>query len=100
MNRNNFIGLDRFIWWVGVIESRAADPLGIGRCQVRIFGWHTDDTSALPSEDLPWAHPIVPINGSKSFSLPTPGTWVVGFFMDGESGQFPIIMGVLPSVKG
>jgi hypothetical protein len=25
--------------------------------------------------------------------------WVVGFFMDGESGQYPIIMGVLPGVS-
>jgi hypothetical protein len=95
--RNNFIGLNSFIWWTGVVEGRS-DPLGIGRCQVRIFGWHTDDTSALPTKDLPWAHPMWPINSSKLFSVPNIGDWVVGFFMDGESGQFPIMMGVLPGL--
>jgi hypothetical protein len=97
--RNNFIGLNGFIWWVGVVENRAGDELGIGRCQIRIFGWHTDDTSALPTKDLPWAHPMYPINNSKSFSQPKVGDWIVGFFMDGESGQFPIMMGVLPGIQ-
>jgi hypothetical protein len=97
MNRNNFLGLSGFVWWVGVIETRV-DPLGIGRCQVRIFGWHTDDKSALPTSDLPWAHPMLPINTSKSFQVPRIGDWIVGFFMDGESGQMPIMMGVLPGI--
>jgi len=26
------------------------------------------------------------------------GEWVVGFFMDSESGQFPIMLGVLPGI--
>ena len=98
MNRNNFIGLSGCIWWVGIIEARV-DPLGIGRCKVRIFGWHTDNESLLPTEDLPWAHPMVPLNNSKSFSSPRIGEWVVGFFMDGESGQAPVMMGVLPGIK-
>ena len=94
----NFIGKDSFIWWVGVIENRV-DPLGVGRCQIRIFGWHTDNTVELPTIDLPWAHPMLPINNSKSFQTPKVGDWIVGFFMDGQSGQFPVMMGVLPSIK-
>jgi len=39
---NNFAGLNGFCWWVGAVEARD-DPLGLGRCRVRIFGWHTDD---------------------------------------------------------
>ena len=97
-DRNNFLGLDKFIWWVGIVETRA-DPLGLGRCQVRIFGWHTDNESQLPSKDLPWAQPMYPINNSKSFSAPMVGDWIVGFFMDGESAQAPIMMGVLPGIK-
>jgi hypothetical protein len=27
---------------------------------------------------------------------PDLGDWVVGFFMDGESAQMPVMMGVLP----
>jgi hypothetical protein len=97
-NRNNFIGLDRFIWWVGVVEDRN-DPLGSGRARVRIFGWHTEDTSALSKEQLPWAMPMYPINSPNTFSKPREGDWIVGFFMDGESGQMPIMMGVLPGIN-
>lgn len=95
MDRVNFLGLHKFVWWVGEVTGRD-DPLGIGRCQVRIFGWHTDNKSALPDEDLPWAHPMLPITESLSFGVPRIGDWIVGFFMDGESGQFPIMMGILP----
>jgi hypothetical protein len=98
MNRNSFAGLNGFIWWVGELEDRI-DPLGLGRCKVRIFGWHTDNLAQLPTDSLPWAHPMVPINNSKNWSAPSIGDWVVGFFMDGESGQFPIMMGVLPGYK-
>ena len=98
MNRNNFLGLNSFVWWVGVVEDRN-DPLGSGRARVRIFGWHTEDTSALPKEDLPWAMPMYPINAPNTFSKPREKDWVVGFFMDGESGQMPIMMGILPGIN-
>jgi hypothetical protein len=100
MDRNSFLGLNKFIWWVGVVEDRNDDALGIGRCRVRIFGWHTTDTSALPTENLPWAHPMLPINNPNTFDVPNLGDWVVGFFMDGESGQFPVMMGILPGIGG
>jgi hypothetical protein len=105
MERNNFFGLDKFIWWVGEIpitrhDLSLADPFGIGRCRVRIFGWHTDDESLLPNEDLPWAHPLLPINNPNvnSPGNAKEGDWIVGFFMDGESAQMPIMMGVLPGI--
>jgi hypothetical protein len=98
----NFLGKDNFIWWVGVIVN-TFDPLGLGRCQVRIFGWHDDGSPEallkIPVTDLPWALPLVPINGTKSFSAPELDDWVVGFFMDGMSGQFPIMMGMLPGYR-
>ena len=95
---NNFAGLNGFVWWVGQIEDRS-DPLGLGRCRVRIFGWHTDNKSLIPTESLSWAHPILPLNNSKSFQCPELNDWVMGFFMDGESGQFPIMMGVIPGIS-
>ena len=94
----NFIGKDGFVWWVGVIENRA-DPLGLGRCKVRIFGWHTDNISELPTDDLPWATPMLPINNSKAFSAPRLGEWVVGFFLDVTSAQAPVMMGILPGIQ-
>jgi len=94
----NFIGKDGFVWWMGIVEARN-DPLGLGRCRVRIFGWHTDNKSELPTDDLPWALPMYPINNSKSFSSPRIGEWVVGFFMDVASAQSPVMMGVIPGIQ-
>jgi hypothetical protein len=95
----NFLGKDNFIWWVGVIENRM-DPLGLGRCQVRIFGWHDDGSSdsviKIPVTDLPWALPLLPLNNSRTFSTPEVNDWVMGFFMDGLAGQFPVMIGVIP----
>jgi hypothetical protein len=101
--RNSFNGLSGFVWWIGQIpvgSNARSDPLVQGRCQVRIFGWHTLDKSALPDSDLPWAHPILPINNPtvNNPDKPKEGDWVLGFFMDGESGQFPIMLGVLPGI--
>jgi hypothetical protein len=92
---NNFAGLNGFVWWVGEVRN-IVDPLSLGRCQVRIFGWYGD---TIEDVDLPWAHPMYPLNNSKSFSTPDFGDWICGFFMDGESAQFPIMMGVLPGIK-
>lgn len=94
----NFAGLNGFVWWVGVVEGRD-DPLKVGRCQVRIFGWHTDNKQMIPTEDLPWCMPLYPLNRSRDFSTPKEGDYIVGFFFDGESGQFPIMMGVLPGIQ-
>jgi hypothetical protein len=94
----NFIGKDGFVWWMGVVEARN-DALGLGRCRVRIFGWHTDNKSELPTDSLPWALPMYPINNSKAFSAPRLGEWVVGFFMDSASGQAPVMMGVIPGIQ-
>lgn len=97
----SFLGKDGFIWWIGVVENRM-DPLGLGRCQVRIFGWHDDGSEEsklkIPVENLPWAMPLLPTNASNNFSVPELGDWIVGFFMDGQAAQFPIMMGVLPGI--
>jgi len=93
----NFLGKNGFVWWTGVVEDRL-DPLNLGRCRVRIFGWHTADKMAMPTATLPWALPKLPVNNSKTFTTPAEGEWVTGFFFDGESGQFPVYDGVLPGI--
>lgn len=97
MERKNFMGLDGFVWFVGIVENRL-DPLNLNRCQVRCFGWHTEDKASIPTADLPWAQPILPVNGSFTSDGPKEGDMVVGFFTDGASGQFPVIFGVLPGI--
>lgn len=93
--RKNFIGQDGFLWWIGVVEDRN-DPEKLGRCRVRIFGIHTDDITAIPTEDLPWAIPVYAVNNNDAFSAPKEGEYVVGFFLDGSFNQSPAILGVLP----
>jgi len=66
MIEKNYAGLDGFIWWMGVVENRS-DPLGIGRCQVRIYGWHTGSLVEIPREDLPWAQAVHSLN-ARSFA--------------------------------
>ena len=65
----NFMGKDGFIWWQGVVEDRH-DPLFLGRCRIRILGWHTKDKSQIPTESLP-SHVPVPSGfwNTGSFNL-------------------------------
>ena len=91
---------DGFNWWIGVVEDRM-DPEFLGRCRVRIFGYHPDDKVILPVGDLPWAIPIQPItsaamSGKGSSPLgPVEGTWVLGFFFDGDDMQQPAMLGTI-----
>lgn len=91
---------DGFVWWIGVVEDRD-DPLQMGRCRVRIFGYHNDDKRELPTDDLPWAIPIQPITSAAMSGLGNtplgalPGTWVIGFFLDGNDGQQPAMFGTI-----
>ena len=99
----NFIGRNGFKWFVGVVEDRN-DPIELGRVRVRAFGWHTDDKGAIPTEELPWAVPINSIDSAsvsgvgKSPTGMVEGSWVFGFFMDGDRAQEPAIMGTLPGI--
>lgn len=92
--RKEFAGLDGFYWWFGVVEDRQ-DPLGLGRCRVRIFGVHSESLSDIPTEDLPWAHPSHSVN-NHTFSTPKEGEYVFGFFVDGKFAQQPVMMGIVP----
>lgn len=94
----NFIGKDGFNWWIGVVENRN-DPLKMGRCQVRIFGHHTENKQLIPTADLPWAPCLVAPNSTQSFATPKEGDYVMGFFADGASSQAPTIMGVYTGIK-
>ena len=99
----NFMGKDGFIWWQGVVEDRH-DPLFLGRCRIRILGWHTKDKSQIPTESLPWAFPVQPITSAAQTGVgisptgPVEGTWVVGFFRDGEDWQEPVFFGTLGGI--
>ncbi len=101
---NNFLS-GNFHWFTGVVED-IYDPYEMGRIKVRCFGYHTEDLnrqSGIPTQKLPWAHVMMPITSAscsgigESATGVVQGSWVVGFFRDGEACQDPIVLGTLPS---
>ena len=95
---NRFMGLDGFVWWFGIVENRM-DPLKVGRAQVRIFGWSNPSQAIQPTNQLQWCHQSMPLNGPTTVvKPPREGTQVWGYFMDGEAAQFPIMIGIMPSI--
>jgi hypothetical protein len=94
----NFLGHDGFIWWIGIVED-INDPLTLGRCKVRCFGYHpAKATNLVPTGDLPWATTIHPLNTPNLYGTPRIGEWVFGFFLDSLSAQEPAILGYLPAI--
>lgn len=100
---NQFMGFDGFIWFQGVVESRE-DPLYLGRMKVRILGIHSENKSDLPTADLPWAYPVMPITSASMNGIGqaplgvVEGTWVIGFFRDGENCQEPMVFGTIGGI--
>ena len=108
--KTNFSGKDGFSWWIGRVAhpkywrfknlaSAAAGSSG-QRVKVRIIGYHPwDDT--LPENDLPWAQVMMDaVTGSGQGSMGDTinlvgGETAIGFFMDGEEAQQPVVIGLL-----
>jgi len=101
MNNDKFLGHNGFLWFVGVVEDRQ-DPQYAGRVRVRCLGHHTSNTTILPTADLPWAQVVLPITssgisgvGQSPLGL-VEGSWVFGYFRDGNNRQEPLVIGSLP----
>lgn len=114
--KSNFIGKDGFIWWIGQVadpkvwrdeKSRVDGDLNTNkkgnswayRVKVRIIGYHSFDDNILPDSDLPWAHVLTSASdgapgqgGFGKIPMLVGGESVLGFFLDGEEGQQPVIM--------
>lgn len=94
------LGAEGFRWFIGKVEDRD-DPKKLGRVRVRIQNVHSDKKSYVPTESLPWAYMLGSITsaslegiGASPLGLQV-GSTVVGFFIDGSSGNLPVIMGTL-----
>jgi hypothetical protein len=101
---NHYIGKDGFLWWIGVVEA-TDDPLQLGRCRVRCFGYHpkristsTPNEQPVPPDHLPWATCLMPSNLQNFHGRPNAGDWVIGFFLDAQDAQEPVILGILPGI--
>jgi hypothetical protein len=86
-------GFKDLLWFMGVVEDNN-DPQKLGRSRVRCFGFHTEDKTLLPTEDLPWAYAISG-NYSSAITVPQLNTWVWGFFLDGKFAQQPMLIGMM-----
>jgi hypothetical protein len=109
--KSNFLGRDGFIWWIGQVADPSvwrndATRIDNGkeawgyRCKVRIIGYHSFSRNELKDEDLPWAHVLTSASdgapgqgGFGKLPLLVGGESVVGFFLDGEEAQQPVVMG-------
>ena len=109
--KSNLLGRDGFVWWIGRVAAPSVwkkdnNTLAVTggkqqRVKVRIIGYHPWEETEMPENDLPWAEVMQdPQVGSgqggigESMSLQG-GETAVGFFMDGEEAQQPVIMGLL-----
>ena len=107
--KTNFLGSDGFRWWIGQVAPKKVWELQYrkrnnawgNRVKVRIMGYHPQNTVELPDEDLPWAICLLsPQLGSGKAGKSKPlriqqGDVVVGFFLDGDDAQIPMIFGVI-----
>ena len=106
--KTNFLGKDGFRWWIGQVapEDAQGDQINqIGntwgsRVKVRIYGYHPPNETELANDDLPWAQVLLsPQGGSgkanraRSLRI-SPGDVVMGFFLDGDDAQLPVILGM------
>jgi len=96
----DFFGKDKFTPFLGQVED-VNDPKMSGRVKVRCIGWHPKERSgsdeALPTEDLPWARVGMPTTHAQQSRIGgkhglLAGSWVFGFFLDGEDAQDPMVI--------
>lgn len=100
----NFLGKESFRWFIGkVTEYKRIQDSNVGggyKAKVRIIGYHPDCV-LIKDKELPWAHVLVPLSmgcgngGNTAGTIASGGETVVGFFLDGDNAQQPVIIGGL-----
>lgn len=95
------LGQEGFRWFLGIVEG-VDDPLKLGRVKVRVVNEHDE---GVETEDIDWAHVLMPntsacVDGVGDSPNLAVGSRVVGFYMDGEEKQNPMILGSFPTIPG
>ena len=93
-----------FHWFFASVEDVKSDPKNLGRVKVRIINAH--DFDEVNTEELLYAQIMMPGNHASFQQVggsPTGleiGTKCIGFFMDGNRKQTPVIMGTIHTIPG
>ena len=110
--KSGVAGRDGFTWWIGRVahpkywkDTEKTSLLSekgtlAHRCKVRIVGYHPWDAT-LKEDELPWAQVMLDATtgsgqgGVGDTMALAGGETCIGFFLDGEEAQQPVIMGLL-----
>ena len=92
------LGQEGFRWFIGIVED-INDPRKLGRARVRVI----NEDDGFATDELNWAHVMMPstsacvdgVGDSPNLSV---GSRVIGFYMDGEEKQQPMILGTFPTI--
>ena len=112
LGSSQFVGRDGFRWWIGQIASTDSQKeqgvegkKGWGfRYKVRIMGYQSYSED-IATEDLPYAQVLLPVtagSGAANYALSPvlkQNDVVVGFFLDGDEAQLPMILGQFPRTR-
>lgn len=95
------MGEEGLRWWLGIVED-IQDPMQLGRVKVRILNEHDED---VDTGDIEWGHILMPntsacVDGVGDTPNLAIGSRVVGFYMDGNEKQMPMILGSFPTIPG
>lgn len=100
MTTTQKLGQEGFRWFIGVVEDTKDEDM-LGRLKVRAFRDHDD----LSTDDLPWATPMGSIYSESLNGIgispigAVKGSWVIGFYIDGEDANLPVILGTISKLN-
>lgn len=97
------MGEEGLRWFVAVVED-IQDPKKLGRVKIRVVNEH--DSDSVKTDQLLWATPIIPITSASHKQVgrsPTGllvGSYVFGFYLDGNEKQIPMLWGSYAKIPG
>lgn len=91
--------LTNWVPFIAIVED-INDPLKLGRVRLRVLNHHDDD---IDTEHLDWSTPLVPnAQQTQGIGVSPTGyglkTTVVGFYLDGNMRQMPMIIGAIATI--